>query len=77
MKTDDSPFFKENPSLAIEMLGRHRAHESEYVRKSVGNALKDISKKHDELVIKKLKTWDLSDPLIRLTYKHAAKHLKS
>lgn len=68
------PFFKENPHIAIEWLSRHRGHESEYVRKSVGNALKDIGKKHKESVAEELKKWDLSDPLVLFTYKHASKH---
>ena len=34
------PFFKNNPLLAIELISKHKAHESEYLRKSVGNALK-------------------------------------
>ncbi|KKC50764.1 DNA alkylation repair protein [Porphyromonas gulae] len=68
------PFFKENPHLAIEWLSRHKGHESEYVRKSVGNALKDIGKKHKESVAEELKKWDLSDPLVLFTYKHASKH---
>ena len=42
------PFFKENPSVAIALISKHKAHESEYLRKSVGNALRDISKKHAE-----------------------------
>jgi len=70
------PFFKDNPSLAIELISRHKAHESEYLRKSVGNALKDISKKHGELVAYELQTWDLSNPLILFTYKYANKLLK-
>ena len=70
------PFFKYNPSLAIELISRHKAHESEYLRKSVGNALKDISKKHGELVTDELQTWDLSNPLILFTYKYANKLLK-
>ena len=70
------PFFKDNPSLAIELISRHKAHESEYLRKSVGNALKDISKKYGELVTDELQTWDLSNPLILFTYKYANKLLK-
>lgn len=70
------PFFDQNPELAIELIARHKSHKSEYVRKSVGNALKDISRKHKELVRGELENWDLSDPLIQLTYKHAAKFLK-
>lgn len=69
------PFFKENPLLAIELISRHQSHESSYVRKSVGNALKDISRKYPELVINELNGWDLSNPLIGFTYKYAIKHL--
>lgn len=70
------PFFNQNPLLAIELISKHKSHHSEYVRKSVGNALKDISRKHKELIISELKSWDLSNPLIQLTYKYATKHLK-
>ena len=38
------PYFKDNPSLAIALLSRHKAHESEYLRKSIGNALRDIAR---------------------------------
>lgn len=70
------PFFKENPSVAIALISKHKAHESEYLRKSVGNALKDISKKHEELIRQEVEQWDLSNPRIMFTYKLAAKLLK-
>ena len=70
------PFFKENPSLAIALIAKHKAHESEYLRKSVGNALRDISKKHAELIRKEVQQWDLSNPQTLFTYKLAAKLLK-
>jgi hypothetical protein len=70
------PFFKENPSLAIALIAKHKAHESEYLRKSVGNALRDISKKHAELIRKEVQQWNLSNPQILFTYKLAAKLLK-
>lgn len=70
------PYFKDNPSLAIALLSRHKAHESEYLRKSVGNALRDISKKHAELIRQEMERWDLSDPRIMFTYKLATKLLK-
>ena len=70
------PFFKENPSLAIALIAKHKAHESEYLRKSVGNALRDISKKHSELIRNEVQQWDLSNPRILFTYKLAAKLLK-
>lgn len=69
-------FFKENPSVAIALISKHKAHESEYLRKSVGNALKDISKKHEELIRQEVEQWDLSNPRIMFTYKLAAKLLK-
>ena len=70
------PFFKENPSLAIALIAKHKADESEYLRKSVGNALRDISKKHAELIRKEVQQWDLSNPQTLFTYKLAAKLLK-
>lgn len=70
------PFFKENPSVAIALIIKNKAHESEYLRKSVGNALRDISKKHAELIQQEVRQWDLSNPKILFTYKLAAKLLK-
>ena len=70
------PFFKENPSVAIALISKHKAHESKYLRKSVGNALRDISKKHAELIRQEVEQWDLSNPRIMFTYKLAAKLLK-
>ena len=63
------PFFKENPSEAIALISKHKAHESEYLRKSVGNALRDISKKHRELIRQEVQQWDLSNPRVMFTYK--------
>ncbi|SPY36071.1 DNA alkylation repair enzyme [Porphyromonas cangingivalis] len=70
------PYFKENPSVAIALISKHKAHESEYLRKSVGNALRDISKKHSELIRQEVQQWDLSNPRILFTYKLAVKLLK-
>lgn len=69
------PYFKENPLVAIALIAKHKAHESEYLRKSVGNALKDISKKHAELIRQEVERWDLSNPRIMFTYKLATKLL--
>ena len=68
-------FFNENPSEAIVLISKHKAHESEYLRKSVENALKDISKKHTELIRQEVERWDLSNPRIMFTYKLATKLL--
>ena len=69
------PFFKEHPTMAIALISKHKGNESEYLRKSVGNALKDISKKHAELIRQEVKLWDLSNPRILFTYKLASKLL--
>jgi 3-methyladenine DNA glycosylase AlkD len=71
------PYFKEHPEVAIQMLSEHRNDESEYVRKSVGNALRDISRKHKELVRIELQQWDLADKRVAQTYKLASKFLRS
>ena len=69
------PFFKENPLVAIALIAKHKGHESEYLRKSVGNALRDISKKHSDLIRQEVEQWDLSNPQVLFTYKLATKKL--
>jgi HEAT repeat protein len=69
------PYFKTHPGEAIALLSPHHADPSEYLRKSVGNALRDISRKHPELVRETLAKWDLSDKRAAYTYKLAAKFL--
>ena len=68
-------YFRQHPEVAVQLLSRWRGHESEYLRKSVGNALRDISRKEKDLVQKELETWDLSDNRILFTYKLACKFL--
>jgi len=63
------PYFKNNPGIAIQLISRHRGHESEYLRKSVGNSLRDISKKYKELIENEISSWDLSDKRVYFTYK--------
>ena len=46
---------------------------SEYVRKYVGNALKDISKEYPALVTKELNEWNLETKEIKQVYKLANK----
>lgn len=62
-------YFREHPEKAIELISKLKSKESEYLRKSVGNALRDIRKKHGTLVEQEVKTWDLSVPEIAFTYK--------
>lgn len=70
------PYFKENPLEAIELLAAHKEDDSEYVRKSIGNALRDISKKFPDLVQKELDTWDLDSKKMNHVYKLASRYLK-
>ena len=53
------PYFKDNPNEAIRRIVALKEDPSEYVRKSVGNALRDISKKFPELIKDELNNWKL------------------
>ena len=70
------PYFKDNPDEAIRRLASLKEDESEYLRKSVGNALKDISKKFPNLVKAELDSWDLGSKEAMQTYKFASKFIK-
>jgi HEAT repeat protein len=70
------PYFCDFPETAVRLLSGLRNDESEYVRKSVGNAIRDISKKHKELVRKELQRWDRTNPRVGQTYKLANKFLE-
>ncbi|WP_024469472.1 HEAT repeat domain-containing protein [Treponema pedis] len=70
------PYFKENPNEAIKRLAGLKEDSSEYVRKSVGNALRDISKKFPELIKTELNSWKLKSKEINQVYKLASKFIK-
>ena len=63
------PYFKDNPNEAIRRIATLKEDASEYVRKSVGNALRDISKKFSELVKAELNNWKLESKEIIQVYK--------
>ena len=67
------PYFKENPQEAIKRIAALKEDASEYVRKSVGNALRDISRKFPELIKEELKTWKLETKEIKQVYKLASR----
>ena len=67
------PYFRENPQEAIKRLAVLKEDASEYVRKSVGNALRDISRKFPELISEELKTWNLETREIKQVYKLASR----
>jgi 3-methyladenine DNA glycosylase AlkC len=71
------PFFCDHPELAIRLLSDLYGDPSEYVRKSVGNALRDISRKHGELVRIELQGWNTIDKRIAQTHKLAARFLNN
>ena len=70
------PFFRDHPEVAIQLLSQLRNDESEYVRKSVGNALRDVSKKHKELIKNELRQWDITNKHIKQTHKLASRFLQ-
>ena len=67
------PYFKDYPEKAIELIASLKADESEYVRKSVGNSLRDISKQFPELIKAELLEWDTSSRQVMQVYKLAGK----
>lgn len=69
------PYFKNNPNEAIRRIAALKEDTSEYVRKSVGNALRDISKKFPELIRAELNNWKLDSKEINQVYKLASKFI--
>ena len=63
----------DNPNEAISRIVALKEDLIEYVRKSVGNALRDISKKFPELIKDELNNWKLESKEINQVYKLASK----
>ena len=59
------PYFKEYPEEAIKRIAALKEDSSEYVRKSVGNALRDISKKYPEFIQAELDTWNVEKKSVK------------
>lgn len=68
-------YFKENPQEAIKRIAPLKEDSSEYVRKSVGNALRDISRKFPELIKEELETWNLENKEIKQVYKLSSRFI--
>jgi 3-methyladenine DNA glycosylase AlkD len=66
-------YFRSHPEVAITLLSELKDDQSEYVRRSVGNALRDIARKDKDLVRIELAKWNTSNPRIALTYGFALK----
>lgn len=71
------PYFRENPSEAVQRIAALKEDTSEYVRKSVGNSLRDISKRFPELIEAELENWKLENKEIKQVYKLASRFIKS
>jgi len=71
------PYFRDHPEAAIQFLSQLRNDGSEYVRISVGNALRDISRKHKELVRIELQRWDIANKRIGQTHKLTSKFFQN
>lgn len=63
------PYFKENPAVAIELISMNKDRDGDYLLRSVGNALRDVAKRHPELVKAETKGWDRTDVRLQLVLK--------
>lgn len=54
-------FFRENPKTAIELISSNKGTESLYLRKSIGNALRDIKKSFPQEINEEISKWDKKD----------------
>jgi 3-methyladenine DNA glycosylase AlkC len=70
-----SEYFEQHLEEAVRLLAVLEGAESEYVRRSVGNALRDISRRDRELVRKELATWDNSEKPVAHTHSFASRFL--
>lgn len=61
--------FARQPEEAVRRLAALRADPSEYVRHSVGNALRDVRRAHPALVDADTAAWNLADPQEAFTYR--------
>lgn len=60
--------FVKEPAPVLRILELLRSDESEYVRKSVGNSLNDVSKDHPELVLATAERWLKESPTENTRY---------
>ena len=69
------PYFKDNPNEAIRRIAALKEDSSEYVRKSVGNSLRGISKKFPELIKAELNNWNLESKEVEQVYRLASRFI--
>ena len=68
-------YFKDHPQVAVSLLSALKSDESDAVRRSAGNALRDISKKFPELIETELSSWDVSDKRVAQVHTLAGRYL--
>ncbi len=61
---------------AIQRLAALKEDSGKHVRKSVGNALRDVSKKFPDFICKELESWSLDSKEIKQVYHLASKFIK-
>ena len=61
---------------SIQRLAALKEDSGKYVRKSVGNALRDISKKFPDFIRKEVESWSLDSKEIKQVYHLASKFIK-
>ena len=69
-------YFKEHPEEATKRIATLKEDSSEYVRKSVGNALRDISKKYPDLIKEELDTWNMEKKSVKQVYQLASRFIE-
>ncbi len=74
------PYFAEDPRRVIDLLGLLRDDNNRSVRESVGNALRDLSRTHFDLVLNAIRDWVEESPdsqprrtIARVTLKNVVK----
>ena len=60
----------------IQRLAALKEDSGKYVRKSVGNVLRDISKKFPDFIRKEVEAWSLDSKEIKQVYHLASKLIK-
>ena len=60
----------------IQRLDALKEDSSKYVRKAVGNALRDISKKFPDFIRKEVEAWSLDSKEIKQVYHLASEFIK-
>ncbi|GLB47809.1 HEAT repeat domain-containing protein [Neptunitalea lumnitzerae] len=66
-------YFAQHPEVAIQLLSSQKNNDSAYVRKSVGNALRDINKKYPQAIATEISSWNIDTPNTRFTYNYVTK----